>query len=82
MGDPLTAPEALYRSRSDLVYGTADRAFQFLLERYGEDRIRRLLSSTGEGDAFEAAFQDAMGIPVHDFERDFKRYVLWRGWRG
>jgi hypothetical protein len=81
-GDPLTAPEPLYRSRSDVVYGAADSAFRFLLERYGEARIRRLLAGMGQGGAFETAFEDAIGLPVQGFERDFKRYVVWRGWQG
>jgi hypothetical protein len=78
-GDPLTAPEPLFRSRSDVVYGAADGAFRFLLERYGEARIRRLLAGMGQGDAFGAAFEGAMGLPVQAFERDFRHYVVWRG---
>jgi hypothetical protein len=81
-GDPLTIPGPLYRSHSDLVYGTAHSAFRFLLERYGEDRIRRLLALMASGAEFEPAFQGAMGIPLSDFELEFKHYVLWRGWRG
>ncbi len=81
-GDPLTEPEPLYQSRSDLVYGTAHRAFHFLLYRYGEERIRGLIASMGEGRGFREAFQQSVGIPVQDFERDFRRYVVWQGWRG
>ncbi len=78
-GDPLSAPESLYRSHSDLVYSTAQSAFQFLLERYGEERIRRLLSRMAQGDDFGSAFQQAVGIPVEAFEGEFKRFVLWGG---
>jgi hypothetical protein len=78
-GDPLSRPESLYRSHSELVYGTAHSAFQFLLDRYGEDRIRRLLSGMAEGSVFGDAFQGSLGISVEDFEREFRHYVLWRG---
>jgi hypothetical protein len=78
-GDPLSQPEPLYRSHSELVYGTAHSAFQFLLDRYGEDRIRRLLSGMAEGSVFGDAFQGSLGISVEDFEREFRHYVLWRG---
>ncbi len=75
-GDPLTDPGPLYRSSSDLVYGTAHRAFHFLLDRYGEERVRRLIANMGDGDGFREAFWKAMGIPVEDFEGDFRRYAV------
>jgi hypothetical protein len=78
-GDPLSRPEPLYKSNSELVYGTAHSAFQFLLDRYGEDRIRRLLPGMAEGSDFSAAFQLSMGISVEEFEREFRHYVLWQG---
>jgi hypothetical protein len=78
-GDPISEPEPLYRAHADLVYGAAHSAFEFLLERYGEERIRRLLGEMAGGSRFAAAFQGAMGISVEAFEREFKRYVLWRG---
>ncbi len=81
-GDPLTEPEPLYQSESELVYGTAHRAFRFLLDRYGEERIRLLIAGMGEGKGFREAFHQAMGIPLQAFEGDFKRYVVWQGWRG
>lgn len=77
--DPLSRPEPLYRTRSDLVYGTADSAFRFLLDRYGEQRIRGLLSAMAAGSEFGPAFESAVGIPLAAFEREFRRYVLWRG---
>ncbi len=77
--DPLSRPEPLYRANAELVYGTANSAFRFLLDRYGEERIRRVLSSMAAGSDFDSAFERAVGIPVADFEREFRRYVLWRG---
>ncbi len=81
-GDPLTEPGSLYQSDSELVYGTAHRAFHFLLDRYGEERVRRLIANMGEGHGFREAFQKAVGIPLQDFEGDFKRYVVSQGSRG
>jgi Peptidase MA superfamily len=77
--DPLSRPEPLYRTRSDLVYGTADSAFRFLLDRYGPQRIRALLSGMAAGNEFAPAFEGAIGIPVAAFEGEFRRYVLLRG---
>lgn len=81
-GDPLAQPEPLYRSESELVYGTAHQAFRFLIDRYGEERVRRLVARMGGGSSFQEAFQQAVGIPLQDFEGDFRRYVVWQGWRG
>jgi hypothetical protein len=60
------------RARSDprAVYGTADRAFRELVARFGEDRVRDLVTRLGEGHAFGAAFRDALGVAPAEFETD------------
>ena len=80
-GDPLTDPEPLYQGDSELVYGTSHLAFEFLLKRYGEDRVRAVLDRMREGDFFGAAFRKSIGIGADEFEREFRRYVVWDGWR-
>jgi hypothetical protein len=80
-GDPLTDPEPLYQGESHIVYGTAHLAFQFLVDRYGIDAVRRLLARMGEGHLFASAFERAVGIPAREFEIEFRRYVVWGGWR-
>jgi hypothetical protein len=80
-GDPLTDPEPLYPGDSEVVYGTAHWAFRFLLDRYGEERVRRIVAGMGQGLPFGESFQAAIGIPAAGFEQDFRRYVVWQGWR-
>ena len=80
-GDPVTDPEPLYQERSDVVYGAAHRTFEFLLDRYGEERVRTALGRMREGRTFEQAFQEAFGIPESAFAAEFRRYILWKGWR-
>lgn len=79
--DPLTDPEPLYQDESEVVYGTAHLAFEFLMRRYGEERVREVLSLMERGDFFGAAFRKAIGLEVAEFEREFRRYVVWEGWR-
>ncbi len=79
-GDPISDPEPLYQDEADLVYGAAHHAFEFLLDRYGSERVQRLLAEMGDGRGFEAAFHAAIGISAEAFEAEFRRYVAWRGW--
>ena len=80
-GDPLADPEPLYQERSDVVYGAAHHAFVFLLQRYGEPRVVRLLERMRAGATFTVAFQDVMGLTEAEFLDDFRRYLVLQGWR-
>jgi len=80
-GDPLTHPEPLLDEQPDLVYSAGHHAFLFLLRRYGEERVRNVLRQMSTGRRFAAAFQEAIGIEATAFEAEFRRYVIWRGWR-
>ena len=71
--DAVASPAALLHSNPTLVYGTADRAFRDLILRFGEPRVRMLLARLGEGHAFSAAFRDAMGVTLAEFEGDLSR---------
>ncbi len=79
-GDPVSDPEPLYQSDQEVVYASAHWAFQFLLDRYGMERVRKILDEMNDGRLFNAAFQSAIGIPPDEFEADFRKYILWRGW--
>jgi hypothetical protein len=79
--DPLSDPESLYQAESDVVYGAAHVAFEFLLARYGEERVHAILRNMSQGDAFDDGFRKAIGLRTEDFEKDFRRYVVWQGWR-
>lgn len=80
-GDPVSNPEPLYQGESEVVYGAAHWAFDFLVRRYGEERVRALVGRMGRGERFPEAFRAAIGITDVEFERDFRRYVAWHGWR-
>lgn len=69
---PRTETAVLYRSDPTSLYATADRAFRFLVERHGEERIRRVLRAMRGGDGFEGAFEKGIGISVDEFERSFR----------
>jgi hypothetical protein len=81
LGDPLVDPEPLFRARWHLVYGAAHQAMEFLLARYGEARVHRVLGLMGKGHRFPAAFREAIGLTDAEFAADFRRYVVWQGWR-
>jgi hypothetical protein len=80
-GDPLSNPEPLVRENDQVVYGAAHHAFRFLLDRYGESRVRAILADMKGGATFDVAFRTAVGIGEAEFVNDFRRYLVWQGWR-
>jgi hypothetical protein len=81
VGDPLLDPDPLYQDQSEVVYGAAHHAMAFLLSRYGEERVHGVVKLMGQGRRFPAAFREAIGIGDAEFASDFRRYVIWQGWR-
>jgi hypothetical protein len=83
VGDPLVDPDPIYREQSEVVYAAAHHAMEFLLARYGEERTMRVLKlmSRGSDHRFPEAFREAIGITDAEFASDFRRYVVWQGWR-
>ncbi len=80
-GDPIVDSDPIYQDQSDIVYGAAYHAAEFLITRYGEDRVNAVLAKMGEGMRFPAAFREAIGISDAEFAADFRRFVVWQGWR-
>jgi hypothetical protein len=80
-GDPIVDSDQLYQDQSDVVYGAAYHAAEFLVSRYGEGRVYEVIRLMGTGLRFPAAFAKAIGISDAEFAADFRRYVLWQGWR-
>jgi hypothetical protein len=80
-GDPIVDPDPLYQDQSHVVYGAAHHAAEFLLRRYGEAPVQEVLSLMGEGKRFPAAFREAIGLTEAEFAADFRRYIVWEGWR-
>jgi hypothetical protein len=79
--DPLASAERRYQGESDLVYAAAHWAFQLLVTRYGEERVRAILTGMADGHTFQVAFQEAIGLEQAQFEAEFGRYVRSRGWQ-
>lgn len=80
--DPVAEADVLYQTQSDIVYGTAHRAFEFLVQRYGDESVRRMMDVMGTGAGFDTAFEQVIGLREDVFAREFIRYVRWEGWRG
>lgn len=68
--EALFAPARLLREDAELVYGTADRAFRFLVARFGQDRVRLVLDLARQGSPFSEAFRLALGVDLARFERE------------
>jgi hypothetical protein len=79
--DLLRNADALFEDQSDLVYGAAHHAFTFLVQRYGEDKVRELMWAMKRGPTFAPAFASVLGLGEEAFLEDFSRYVRLRGFR-
>ena len=68
-------------SRTDprIAYGAAYHAFDFLVRRYGDATVLRILDGMRVREGFPDAFRDAAGVSVESFSTDFRRYLGWRG---
>jgi hypothetical protein len=62
---PAAAGEAVDAA---LAYGTADRAFRYLVARHGESAVRGVLDGLAGGRGFASAFRSATGSSVEAFE--------------
>jgi hypothetical protein len=77
--DLLRDAPALSRTNPAIAYGAAYHAFEFLVTRYGDATVLRVLDLMRERDSFPEAFKDAGGVSVESFGTDFRRYLGWRG---
>ncbi len=80
-GDPIVDPDPIYQEQWRVVYGAAHQAVEFLIARYGEAKVVAILRRMHAGLRFPAAFREAVGIGEAEFTADFRRYVVWEGWR-
>jgi hypothetical protein len=80
--EPLLQPEELFEQQMEVAYGASHHAFVFLVNRYGQDTVKRLLHTMHEGPGFQEAFVRTVGLPAEAFLRDFTRYVRLRGFKG
>jgi hypothetical protein len=56
-------------------YGLGQRAVMAFVRRFGDGAVARLVRALGEGAAFPAAFADATGESLDDFERSLRTEV-------
>lgn len=59
-------------------YYQASLVFEFIEERHGFEAVLKMLAAYRRGDDDHAAFEEAMGIPLPDFDRDFDAFLRQR----
>ncbi len=62
-----------------LAYAESEAAVRYLLARHGAPKVRALLARLGESRNFDAAFQEAVGVPYADFRAAWMRSVVGAG---
>ena len=58
-----------------LAYGTADRAFRYLVTRHGEEAVRGVMDGLSGGQGFAVAFRAATGSTVAAFEEALRAHL-------
>lgn len=62
------------------VYKQGQLAIHYLIERYGEDRLRDLYQRIRSLGNFERAFQRSIGISVETFDKQWREWLKKRYW--
>jgi hypothetical protein len=69
----------LVRTDGTIAYGGAVHGFNFLVRRYGDAAVLRVLAHMRARERFTDAFQAALGVSPESFADDFDHYLRWRG---
>ncbi|MBK7864808.1 MAG: hypothetical protein IPJ65_40655 [Archangiaceae bacterium] len=80
--DPIADADALYQERSAAVYAASHYAFSFLMNRYGAPAVEKVMAGMAQGEPFDAAFREGVGLETARFVAEFRRYIVWRAFRG
>jgi len=77
--DLLRDAGTLARTDPTVAYGAAYHGFDFLVRRYGDGTVLRVLDRMRVREGFRPGFEDAVGMSVASFSTDFRRWLEWRG---
>jgi Tol biopolymer transport system component len=72
-------PPLMY-SGGYIVYKQGQSAISYLVERFGEQRLRDLLQRMRQMHSFERAFQRSLGVPVERFDEQWRAWLRKRYW--
>lgn len=63
-----------------LVYKQGQSAISYLVDRYGEDRLRELLQKTRQMRSFDRAFQRSIGMPIDKYDEQWRTWLRKEYW--
>src|SRR5439155_343328 len=63
-----------------IVYKQGQSALSYLVDRYGEDRLRDILRRIRQNRSFDRAFQASVGMPVGKFDEQWRTWLRKRYW--
>ena len=72
-------PPLMY-SGGYIVYKQGQSAVSYLVERFGEERLRDLLQRIRQVRSFEGAFQKSTGVSVPRFDEQWRQWLRKRYW--
>ncbi len=72
-------PPLMY-SGGYIVYKQGQSALSYLVDRYGEDRLRDVLKRIRQTRSFERAFQASIGMPIGKFDEQWRQWLRKQYW--
>jgi len=72
-------PPLMY-SGGYIVYKQGQSALSYLVDRYGEDRLRDVLKRIRQTRSFERAFQTSIGMPIDKFDEQWREWLRKQYW--
>jgi hypothetical protein len=73
--DPLAPGKEDVRDREKLAYSSAHHLMSYLIEQYGEERIRSILRRLSEGDSFRYAFETVYAFSLSRLRSDWEIWL-------
>ena len=77
--DPMAPSPRDIRDRQKLAYSAAHHLVAYLLEGFGDEAIRALLSHLARGDAFSAAFEKSYLFPLSELRGQWDLWLRLTG---
>jgi hypothetical protein len=73
--DPLSPTADEIQGEQKLVYSAAHSLVSYLIQKYGEERIRKVLHAIADGNSFAKSFEMTYSMTMRQMQEDWERWL-------